>query len=288
MQIYEVMRPKKPALKEINLAGAVKSIGSAAKAAVKALPQAASAAAGQYLEKQSGIQGLAALTQPQANPYAGAGARDKAMAAVATVSKPQAKQQKALFDKALSQLMAEKGVTDAAQLSLADTKGLMQNLNQQVLVNLLQGRLDNYQELVDKENDPPEVQQKAQDIVSRIDTAISSLQNVSKYSKTDANTQLKTWEELTKAAGEAAVLMQFDKNRIVGGRKTAASPPAANSAVANAAVQKMAQNAAAGRLTARDMRMNQSDIRNFQSRFPPGTNPKLDALFQAIGLYSTP
>ncbi len=273
-------------MNEIDLGGIAKSVGSAAKAAVKALPQAAASAAGQYLEKQSGIQGLASLTQPQANPYAGANARDKAMAAVATVSKPQAKQQKALYDKAISQLMAEKGVTSIASLNPADTRALGQNLDQQVVANLLQNRLTDYKKLPTEVSADPAVQQKAKDIVSRMDAAIMTLQDMSSYGSQPAPQQLKVWEELTKAAGEAMVMLQFDQDQTAFGGRGA--PPAAASAAANTAVQKMAQTAAAGRMTARQLGINQNQINAFQSKFPPGTNPKLDALFQALGLYSTP
>jgi hypothetical protein len=285
MQIYEIMQPRSKPITEINLAGAVKSIGAAAKTAAKALPQAAISAAGQYLEKQSGIQGLAALAQPDANPYAGAAAKDKAMAAVGTVSKPQAKQQKALFDKALSQLMAEKGVTNAANLQQSDTKALSQNLFQQINQNLLAGRLDDFADLPSmiKAGQP---QQQANDIVKRINDAMTKLQDVATYSVTKPMDQELIWQQLTQAAGEALVMMQFDNK--MGSPGGYAAPPAAASPAANAAVQKMAQTAAAGRLTAQQLGINQSQIRNFQSKFPPGTNPRLDGLFQAIGLYPTP
>lgn len=287
MQIYEIFQRKKTQpMNEIDLGGIAKSVGSAAKAAVKALPQAAASAAGQYLEKQSGIQGLASLTQPQANPYAGPNARDKALAAVATVSKPQAKQQKALYDKAISQLMAEKGVTSIASLNPADTRALGQNLDQQVVANLLQNRLTDYKKLPTEVSADPAVQQKAKDIVSRMDAAIMTLQDMSSYGSQPAPQQLKVWEELTKAAGEALVMLQFDQDQTAFGGRGA--PPAAASAAANTAVQKMAQAAAANRMNAQALKLSQSQIANFQSKFPPGTNRQLDAVFQALGLYPTP
>jgi hypothetical protein len=264
MQIFELTQQRRRPISEINLGAIGKAVGSAA-----------TAAAGQYLAQKTGVQSLA-TGGDTANPYAGANAKDKAMAAVATMSKPQAAQQKALYDKALSQLMAEKGVTDAASLTQSDTKALSQNLYQQILKNLLQNNLTDYAKLP-QEIAAGQPQQQATDVVKRMNDAMTQIQNVPIYGKQKPADQLKTWEALTQAAGEALVLLKF--NPATG---AAAAPGASN---INPAVQKMAQTAAAGKLTAQQLGLNQVQISNFQSKFPPGTNPKLDMLFKALGLY---
>jgi hypothetical protein len=47
----------------------------------------------------------------------------------------------------------------------------------------------------------------------------------------------------------------------------------------------MQKAAAANKLTAQQLGINQTAINNFQNKYPPGTDPKMDLLFKAMGLY---
>lgn len=265
MQIYELTSKNNSATTEAVNWGAVgKAIGSAA-----------TAAAGNYVNKTTGID----LAKDPANAYAGPAARDKAMAAVATMSKPQAAEQKKLFDKALSQLMAEKGVTNVAALTQSDTKGLSQNLYQQILKNLLQGNLTDYTDLPNlvAQGQP---RQEATKIVQRITDAMTKIQDVPNYDPRNPAAQLAAWEALTQACGEAMVMLKFNRGGGVAGQT-------ATPANINPAIQQMAKAAAAGKLTAQQLNIKPTVISSLQSKFPPGTDPKVDMLFQALGLYPT-
>ena len=267
MQIYELTsKHNSVATEAVNWGAVGKAIGSAA-----------TAAAGNYVNKTTGID----LAKDTANAYAGPGARDKAMAAVATMSKPQAAEQKKLFDKALSQLMAEKGITDVTSLSLSDTRGINQNLNQQVNKNLLQGNLNSYTELAKNVANDPRTQADAAKLVQQMSDAITQIQNISGYDLKNPTKQLQAWEALTKAAGEAMVMLKFNR----GGAQSSAANPASN---VNPAVQQMAKAAAASKLTAQQLGIKPTVISSLQGKFPPGTDPKVDMLFQALGLYPTP
>ena len=52
--------------------------------------------------------------------------------------------------------------------------------------------------------------------------------------------------------------------------------------------EKFQKAAAAGKLTAQQLNIKPTVISSLQSKFPPGTDPKVDMLFQALGLYPTP
>jgi hypothetical protein len=261
MQIYELTANKKAPINEINLGAIGKAIGSAA-----------ISKAGDYVNQKTGMQ----LAGDDANPYAGAASKDKAMAAVASMSKAQAAQQKQLFDKALAQIVAQKGVTSAANLQQSDVKSLYQNLYQQIHKNLLQNKLTDYTKLPSyiKTGQP---QQQAQQVVKTITDAMTSIQNPAMYDKANAVNLTNAWELLTKAAGEAMILLQFDSSA------TSAAPGTTPNI--NPQLQAMQKAAAANKLTAQQLGINQTAINNFQNKYPPGTDPKMDLLFKAMGLY---
>jgi len=103
-----------------------------------------------------------------------------------------------------------------------------------------------------------------------------------------AQTLLPTWQNLVGAAFDAQNLIIHARtqpgNVGITPSSTSASTGGSSGAV-NPIVQRMAQAASNSGLTASRLGIKNSTIATLQSRFPPGTDPKIDQLFTALGLY---
>lgn len=216
MQIHEIFRKQLteqpgPAVWKSNRTPTAPASSTPPVAATPSKLASLGNAVGSYLDKRAidyassktGVN-LSPFAKTQ-NPYEAPAAYDKAMAAVNGVYKQQAAVQKKLFDQAVAQAMGSQGVTKANQLSAQTQTALEQNLSQQLHKNLMQSLTKDYTKLPEMLDKDPATQAKANELVNSMTEALTQIKQLG----AGEPQQVRAWEMLTKAAGEAMVLGQF-------------------------------------------------------------------------------
>lgn len=218
--------------------------------------------------------------EPEQNPYGDKEA--KAAAAAKPVIDQQAKQQQALWSKALTSMQNEQGVQSAAQLSQASQGELFRSLNSQLHSTLLKNKLgSDYKNLPDFVSSDPDTQARAQQIVKQLSDSLASIKDLAKMKTAqDITTE---WQVLSQAAYDAMALTTFrPKNYSMSSNK----PPAAGSSAANPAAnpvqQTQAQIMSQTGITPTQLTQMQSVFRNLPS--VRTQNPQIQLVLQALGL----
>lgn len=202
MQIHEIFRrnTNEGVLKGITT-GVQKGAQAVGQAFQNAKPLAGAIASnlgGQILQK-AGLPSSTGLTGPEAGYGA---AQDMAAKVNEPLIKQQAKAAMDKWNKSLANLSKTGGLTPANKAAMQ--RGLWREVHN----NMMRGRLGNNFKTLPKQVWPePNVQKKAEEIVSNVEQAFNTIAN------SMTGTTLQDWESLTRGAYQAMSLAQFESTR---------------------------------------------------------------------------
>lgn len=261
MQIYELtQRP----VKEGILGGVAKAVGSAAMAGIA-----------NQASKTLGVDVSNSFSKASNDP------QTAASAAAAPIISQLAKDQQAQWQNTVTGLMAKsidpatgnpaKSITG---IPAGDLQAQLDKMIDASLTKMSQHQLNDIDNLPEKVN-PAQMSGKAKQYATQIKNQV--LATKAKLMKTEPKDSGPIWGQLASLLYNASNMVTFNRN-------TSNAP----SVGSPGAVTKMAQSAAASKLTAKQLNIPQNILDQISAKFPPGSDPRVDALFTALGIYKTP
>lgn len=261
MQIYE-LTSKKP-VNEGVLGGIAKAAGSALKAGIA-----------NQASKTLGVDVSNSFSTGTNDP------QGAASAAAAPIISQMAKDQQAQWQNTVTGLMAKsidpntnRPVDTITAVPAGDLQAQLDKMLDASLSKMSQHQLATIDDLPNKV-DPNQMSGKAKQYATQIKNQV--LATKAKLLKTEPKDSQPLWGQLASLLYNASNMVTFNKG--------AAGGPAVGTP-GGVAAQKMAQTAGAAKLTAKQLNIPQNVLDNISSKVPPGTDPRLDALFTALGIY---
>ena len=258
MQIYEIFGPRPQPVREGILGG----IATYAQSAIADKLQAA----------VPGVRGLGAAFAPGGDNVSTGQAQGAATKMTAGVVDQMAKSAQDNYTQGILNLFKAKNVDSVSAVQQDANELILKIVNQ----NLMGGA--DYKKIADSvsaQASQGEAKTMAKAATNSIDTAIQVIAS-------DASTADKTnaFKQLAQGTAQLKSLNQFQ-----GGASAGAG---AGTGPINTALTKMTQTAAASKLTASQLGIPSNTLSDIQNKIPPGTDPKLDMLFTALGIYKSP
>lgn len=254
MQIHEIFRSRSQPVREGILGG----IATYAQSGIANKLQAA----------VPGVSGLGAAFAPGGDTVSTGQAQGAATKMTAGLVDQMAKAAQDNWTQGILNLFRAKNVDSVSAVQQDANELILKIVNQ----NLMGGT--DYKKMmnsVDAQASQGEAKTMAKAATDSIDKAIQVIaSDAPKADKTNA------FKQLAQGTAQLKSLTQFQ-----GGVGASAGPN-------TTALTKMSQNAAASKLTAAQLGISNSTLSAIQSKVPPGTDPKLDMLFTALGIYKPP
>lgn len=254
MQIYEIFGPRPQPVREGVLGG----IATYAQSAIANKLQAA----------VPGVSGLGAAFAPGGDTVSTGQAQGAATKMTAGLVDQMAKAAQDNYTQGILNLFQAKNVDSVSAVQQDANELILKIVNQNLM-----GGMD-YKKMADSvsaQASQGEAKTMAKAATDSIDKAIQVIaSDASKADKTNA------FKQLAQGTAQLKSLTQFQ-----GGTSASAGPN-------TTALTKMSQTAAASKLTAPQLGIPSNTLSAIQSKIPPGTDPKLDMLFTALGIYKPP
>ena len=230
---------------------------------------AQSAMANKLQQAVPGVTGLGAAFAPGGDKVSTGQAQGMATKLTADLVPKMAKAAQDNWTSGILNLFRAKGVDNVAAVQQDANDLILKIVNN----NLLDGQ--DYKQMVSS-IDPAAAQGEAKTMAK---VATDNIDKAIKIIASDANNQQKTaaFQQLAQGAAQLKSMVQFHGKGAGAGRTGGGAQ--------TTAITKMAQTAAAGKLTAKQLQIPSNVLSNIQTKIPPGTDPKIDMLFTALGIY---